>query len=65
MKLRNNIQTLLDEKNMERAELAELMGVHKQTVRQWCTNRNNPAQKYHQKLCEVLGCEERSLFVMV
>lgn len=65
MRVRNNIQKLLDEMGIERIELANALGVHKQTVRQWCMNRNNPALNYHKRLCEVLECEEKDLFVMV
>lgn len=54
--MENNIKPLREERGLSQQKLADLVGVHKNTVINWETAANDPRASDLVKLASVLGC---------
>ena len=53
---RDNLQALRAERNMTQEQLAMLLGVSRQSVTKWETERSYPEMDKLLKLCDIFGC---------
>ena len=56
-----NLNFLLKKRGLNQKELADLMGVSKQTVSTWCNGINTPRTEKLDRLCEILDCDRNTL----
>ena len=57
----NRISIVLDELSIDQKDLAQLVGVTKDTVSRWCRNENNPRLPDLYKIASVLRIDIRRL----
>lgn len=58
-----NLEFLMKKNNIKAIELAERMGVAKQTVSTWTKGQNVPRTDKLDKLCEILHCDRNALLM--
>ena len=59
----NRIQEALKIKSMKQIQLAEVLGVAKSSVSQWCSNTVQPPLSKLNKIAEAIGCDVTDLIV--
>ncbi len=57
MKFGENLKVLRNKKNISQEELAELVGVSRQSVSKWETSLAYPEMKHLLKLCDIFHCQ--------
>jgi DNA-binding XRE family transcriptional regulator len=59
----NRIKAVLAEKGITSKDLAEALGVNKDTVSSWCVQRKQPSIEIFFAIADVLEVDVRSLFI--
>lgn len=54
-KIPNQIESLLQNRKLQKTEFAKLLGVDPKTVHNWIKGRQYPSVKYIPKIMEILG----------
>lgn len=56
MEMGKNIRALRELRGLTQAQVADKINVDASSIAKWETGASKPLRKYHQPLCEALGC---------
>lgn len=56
MEMGKNIRALRERQGLTQAQVADRINVDASSIAKWETGASKPLRKYHQPLCEALGC---------